>query len=144
MGITRRWEYLPNSSAFAEKWPGLVADAQAIIDATAERGILLTGPAGDGEPTCSTEDGIAFVDGEYDGMKTEVFRIEPPYHGASPGTCFTDGQPYDLAVAAVLSRFGQILPGLWVNSGGEPEDWTEGAALAASLFTPVRRPVPIA
>lgn len=138
MGVTRRWEYLPNATVFAEAWPNLVREAQAIIDAVADRGILLTGPAGDGDPVCNIADGIAFVDGEYDGMKTDVFRIEPPYHGTSPGSCHTDDQPYDLAVTAILFRFAQLLPGMWVNSGGDTPTWKDAIELSAQLFNPKR------
>jgi hypothetical protein len=164
------WSYSRSLPAYDVAWPYLVADTLTILAAVSAAGIHLAGPTGLGEPIADARTGIV-VNGDaarHENGATFLLRPPTPWAAAGSGgeppavidSCQTARHPYDVAVTAVLLRFGLALPGAFtvLSDGRWNHEWAHGAhttgrrtragrlsarALIGDLFGehPTRRPL---
>jgi hypothetical protein len=129
------WICLPNSAEYRRQWPHLLDDIARIIGYARQAGVVIAGPAGRSRPVIDAEHGVAFngdATSDLDGQPfTLLAPIDAPGMLTLSACCTTGRKPYDAAVAAVLLRCTQLMPGaIAVSSSGRwNQHWAHGAML---------------
>ncbi|MDP2949233.1 MAG: hypothetical protein Q8P22_06820 [Chloroflexota bacterium] len=139
MGYTHYWSH--DEELDHPALSRALADVGKVVRAVQDRGIVLRGPGGTGEPDL-TGFGVAFNGDAAQGEDYESFSFPnqgeiAPEAGQFWAFCKTARRPYDLAVCAVLLVFKHHLGGqMRVSSDGgrEEDEWLPAEALVKEVL----------
>jgi hypothetical protein len=128
MGYTHYWRNGANASAENEAYGRALEVAGQIVRSSRD---ILAGADGTGRPEIG--DGLVF-NGIGDESHETFYLPANAQELTDFDFCKTACKPYDVVAVAVLCTIAHVAPGcLAVSSDGQPEDWTEGLALARKV-----------
>ena len=119
-----RYAYLPADPRWAQAWPQILDDARTIVEQVRRLGVVIAEPDGLRRAIFDPAFGVEFNGDATTDLAGDTFTVTAPMFIGSTVTaqaiCRTGAKPYDLAVAALLPRYVQLVPDVLVldSDGG--------------------------